>query len=312
MNRGVRSSISVVIPAYKSGLSLPLVVEQLEVELRALTDNFEVIIVDDGSPDDTWDVLRALKHDYPFLRIIRLARNSGQHNALLCGLGMAKGDIVVTMDDDLQNRPEDVGKLVEAIEAGYDLSIAAYESKEHSNARNAGGQMVDAVQRSIFGLPPDFQLTSFRAVRKSVVQHAVSMGGVFPYITAMLLSHTSNYTNVPVQHEPRKFGKSNYSMKRSSLLAFNLLLNYSPLPLYFVVGMCILALAFSMLLGGWVVWTTLVDGATIQGWASTMAGIAFFNSLTLLSLVILGLYVSRISQQVTRSRVSFSIGEVID
>ena len=285
---------------------------RLQETLDKTAYDWEVIIVDDASPDDTWETLKQLKPDYSKLKIARLSRNGGQHNAILCGLGMASGDSVVTMDDDLQNRPEDITLLVNKVAAGYDLAIAAFPEKQHSGLRNMGGRLIDSIQRKIFGLPKNFQLTSFRACRSSVVGHAVSMGGVFPYITAMLLSHTSNYTNVPVQHEPRPYGQSNYTMKRSFLLAFNLLLNYSPLPLYVVIALCGLALVFSVLLAVWVFWQTLAYGTGIQGWASTMAGIAFFNSLTLLSLVVLGLYVSRISQQVTRSRVSFSLGEVIE
>lgn len=312
VNENKKTSLSIVIPAYRSAEALPTLLDRLQAALTPWCDTFEIIIVDDGSPDATWDTLKALKTEHDELKIVRLARNCGQHNALLCGMGMAEGEIVVTMDDDLQNRPEDVKALVDAVKSGYDLAIASYETKQHSAGRNLGGNIVDSVQRKIFNLPSDFQLTSFRAVKHTVVEHAVSMGGVFPYITAMLLSHTSNYVNVPVTHDERAFGTSNYNMKRSLLLAFNLLLNYSAWPLYCVVGLCALALMFSMALGAWVSWQTVAHGATIQGWASTMTGIAFFNSLTLLAIVILGLYVSRISQQVTRSRVSFSIGEVVE
>ena len=146
-------------------------------------------------------------------------------------------------------------------------------------------------------------------MRKVVVDNVVAMGSVFPYVTSMLLSHTSRYVNVPVHHEPHPFGRSNYNMKRSLRLAFNLLLNYSSYPLYAVVALCLGAFGFSMLISSWVVWRSL-DGGTLPGWASTVLAISFFNGLILLALVILGLYLSRLHQQITRSRVGFTIGEL--
>jgi glycosyltransferase involved in cell wall biosynthesis len=305
----VMDMISVVVPAYKSRESLPLLVQRLEAVLDQSGQSFEIIIVDDASPDDTWEIAKRLKNGCPRVKIARLLRNSGQHNALLCGFSIARGTIVVTMDDDLQNPPEEVPKLVSAIKRGYDLAIGAYDRKQHSMGRNWGSRMVDSVQRRIFNLPADFQLTSFRAVRKVVVDNVVAMGSVFPYVTSMLLSQTSRYVNVPVHHEPRPFGRSNYNMKRSLRLAFNLLLNYSSYPLYTVVALCLGAFGFSMLISLWVVWRSL-DGRTLPGWASTVLAISFFDGLILLALVVLGLYVSRLNQQITRSRVGFTIGEL--
>lgn len=304
--------ISVVIPAYRSAKSLPELVSRLETVLTSCCADFEIVIVDDASPDDTWQVLLALKKDRSKLKIIRLLRNSGQHNAILCGFSVAKGDIVVTMDDDLQNPPEEVPKLIQAIEEGYDLAIGAYDSKKHSAGRNLGGKFIDEIQRHIFRLPRDFQLTSFRAIRKIVVDNVVNMGGVFPYVTSMLFSHTSSYVNVPVRHEPRRYGRSNYNLKRSLLLALNLILSYSSYPLYLVVALCLLALGASAGLGLFVVWKAYWDSGLVPGWASTLSAISFFNGLILLVLVIHSIYLSRLNQQITRSRVSFTIGEIHD
>jgi glycosyltransferase involved in cell wall biosynthesis len=305
----VMDMISVVIPAYRSGESLPLLVQRLESVLDQPGQSFEIIVVDDASPDDTWEIAKQLKEGRPHLKIVRLLRNSGQHNALLCGFTVARGTIVVTMDDDLQNPPEEVPKLVAAIKRGYDLAIGAYNREQHSTGRNWGGKLVDDVQKQIFNLPNDFQLTSFRAVRKVVVDNIVGMGAVFPYVTSMLLSHTSRYINVPVRHEPRRFGQSNYNMKRSVMLAFNLLFSYSPYPLYTVVALCLGAFTCAVMVSCWVIWRNL-GGGTLPGWASTVLAISFFNGLILLALVIQGLYLSRLNQQITRSRVGFTISEL--
>ena len=301
--------VSIVIPAYRSRDSLPILIERIETVLSGIGRRFEVVVVDDCSPDDTWEVLKRLKEGHASLRIVRLMRNSGQHNAILCGFSLARGDVIVTMDDDLQNAPEDIPKLVAAVDDGFDLAVGAYAEKKHSKSRNLGGSMVDATQRRIFGLPPTFQLTSFRAIDRPVVENVVAMGGVFPYVTSMLLSHTSRYTNVPVSHEERRFGTSNYNLKRSALLAFNLLLNYSTYPLYLVVALCLLALGCSAVLSTWVAWKSLI-GTSVPGWASTITAISFFNGLILLALVVHSLYLSRLNQQVTRSRVGFTVGEL--
>lgn len=304
------SKISVVVPAYRSSDSLPTLVSRLETVLASRGQDFEIIIIDDCSPDDTWKVLQGLKNSRPHLKIVRLLRNSGQHNAILCGLSVAQGDVIVTMDDDLQNPPEEVPKLLDAIDEGYNLAIGAYDSKKHATGRNLGGKLVDSLQRHMFKLPEDFQLTSFRAVRKIVVDNVVAMSAVYPYITSMLLSHTSSYVNVPVRHEQRSFGKSNYNMARSLRLAFNLLLSYSSYPLYFVIALCLGALGMSAALGVFLLWKVFLDGSSVPGWASTLLAISFFNGLILLALVIHSLYLSRLNQQVTRSRVSFTIGEI--
>ena len=305
-----RVELSVVIPVYRSAAALPGLLERLEAELRRLTSRFEAILVDDCSPDDSWDVMKSMKATRPWLRIVHLLRNSGQHNAILCGFSLARGDIVVTMDDDLQNPPEELPKLVAAIDAGYDLAIGAYDSKKHGAARNLGGELVDYVQRRVFGLPPTFQLTSFRAARKVVVDNVVRMAGTFPYVTSMLLSHTSRCVNVPVHHDEREFGKSNYTLKRSVLLALNLLLTYSPYPLYLVGALCSLAFFITASFGIWTLWRAAFQGISVQGWASTIVIVSLLNALVLLALVIQAIYLSRLNQHVSRSRVSFTIGEL--
>jgi polyisoprenyl-phosphate glycosyltransferase len=302
--------ISVVIPVYRSRDSLAILLERLEGELRAIGRPFEVVLVDDCSPDDTWAVLRNLKEGRPWLKIVRLARNSGQHNAILCGFTIADGEIVVTMDDDLQNPPEEIGKLIAAIDQGYDLAIGAYDSKKHDAVRNVGGRLVDVIQRRIFHLPPTFQLTTFRAIRRVIVDNVVQMTGTYPYVTAMLLSHTSRYVNVPIRHEKRRFGKSNYTLKRSVLLMLNLVLTYSSYPLYFVATLCFIAFGFSTSFGLWTLWRALAHGTSVEGWASTIVIISLLNALILLALVIQGLYLSRLNAQLSRSRVSFTIGEL--
>ncbi len=301
---------SVVIPVYRSQQSLPLIVAGVADAALELNESWEIIFVDDASPPQTWQTLTELHKQWPKnVTILRLARNSGQHNAVLCGFGYVTGDVVVTMDDDLQNPPEEIPKLVRKVREGFDVAIGAYQRKRSRRGLQLGGALVDATLRHIFKLPKDFQLTSFRAIRGSVVAASREMGGTFPYVTAILLANSSNQANVVVRHEPRKYGKSNYNLKNSIQLAANLLFSYSALPVYIVALMCGISFLLSLALAVWAVASSLVYGRGIPGWASLMATTSFLNAIVLFSLVIFGVYLSRVSVQLSQSRHRFVVAE---
>ncbi len=305
--------ISVVIPVYRSEQSLGTLVARITRVFEEMGRPVEIVLVDDASPDNSWKILKELKQDHEgILKIVRLLTNRGQHNAILCGMSLSTADYVVTMDDDLQNPPEEIPRLIKALEQGYDLVIGAYESKKHAAFRNLGGRLIDWIIRRIFGLPGEFQLTSFRAVKRVVVQRVLQMSAVFPYITCMLLSNASNYVNVPVRHEPRRFGHSNYRMKQSLYLAANLIFSYSAYPLYFIGVLCLIAFLLSVVIGVRAIYNTLVYGAAVPGWASTIVIVSFFNGLLMLCLSIFGLYLLRMHQQITRTRVSYTISELYE
>lgn len=217
--------LSVVIPVFRSADTLAPLLARLHDVFAAGGFHAEVVMVDDASQDGSWEALKGQKAKHgPWLRIARLMRRSGQHNALLCGLSLARGERIVTMDDDLQNPPEEIPTLLAALDQGHDLVIAAYDTKQHSALRNLGGRFVDWVIRRAFQLPAGFQLTGFRATRRAVVEAVLQMGGAFPYLTCMLLSCASSYANATVRHEPRRSGRSGYGLTQSLGLAMNLLL----------------------------------------------------------------------------------------
>ncbi|MCX7046445.1 MAG: glycosyltransferase family 2 protein [Candidatus Sumerlaeota bacterium] len=300
-----------VIPVYNSHDSLELLTSRIDAMFKTQSTRYEVVFVDDCSPDGSWEILKKIKCQYAEkVKIIRLRKNSGQHNAILCGFAKARGEIIVTMDDDLQNPPEEIPRLIASVEEGYDLAIGAYDSKKHARVRNFGGMLIDSIQRRIFRLPPDFQLTSFRAIRRPVIELVISMGGVFPYVTCMLLSNVSSYVNVPVRHEPRSFGRSNYNLKRSLRLAANLIISYSNYPLYFVGIICVSAFLFSVTFASFVFIRAFLGGGFLTGWASTIIFLSFFNVILILCLLICLVYISQINQQLTRTRISYSIREI--
>jgi glycosyltransferase involved in cell wall biosynthesis len=305
------TKVSVVVPVYRSEGSLEPLVSRLVALFKNRPGAFEIILVDDASQDNSWHVLEKLKDNFgSTLKIVRLLMNCGQHNALLCGFSLVSGEVVVTMDDDLQNPPEEIPKLLDAIDRGYDLVIGAYATKEQSRFRNFGGRLVDATIRRIFGLPRTFQLTSFRAARRYIVDHACRMSGAFPYVTCMLLASSPKSVNVSVRHDPRLIGCSNYTLKRSVLLAANLLFSYSPYPLYFVAVVCGAAILGSIGYGMLTLYRALHYGTSVPGWASLMVVTLFFHGLIVLCLFVLGIYLARLTQQATGIRSSFTIRDL--
>ena len=303
--------ISIVIPVYNSARCLEELTQRLETTLTDLGGNYELIFVDDGSADDSWQELRRLAASRDSrMKVARSAVNRGQHNAILCGFSLAGGDVVVTLDDDLQHPPEEIPRLLETLGQGYDLVIGAYADKRHSRSRNLGGAVVDGIQRRIFSLPKGFQLTSFRAVRRSVVEHALQMAGAYPFVSAMLLTNSARRANVAVEHHERTAGSSSYTLLGGLRLALNLLLGYSSYPVVFVAALCGLGFLFSSSLAFVTFWRAWSVGTGVPGWASTVVILTFFNSLMLLCLLIFGLYLSRISRQLAGTRSSFRIDEV--
>ncbi|PJE24614.1 MAG: hypothetical protein CK431_05040 [Mycobacterium sp.] len=303
--------VSIVIPAYKSAASLPVLLRQLFAIEQTNDWDLQVVVVDDASPDDTWEALKAAKEMYgPKLRIARALINGGQHRTIQAGLSLVTGDIVVTMDDDLQHRAEDVVNLVEAVSSGYDLAIGSYSQKKHSAMRNTAGTFIDRLIKRLFDLPRSFELTSFRAMRRSVAEGALTQVSERPYITAMLLANSSNRVNIPVVHEQRAHGTSNYTVGKSLSLAASLIFSYSAYPIAFVGALCALALGCSTILGIHTVWRAIYENNGVPGWASMIVVTSFMSGLILMALVVFGIYLSRIYLTIVSGRLSNRLAEI--
>ena len=305
--------ITVVVPCYRSVATLRPLVERLLSSLARVGRRGEIILIDDASPEPlTWQTLVSLQREYPAsVRCFRLARNVGQHNAIVCGFAQASPSVsmVVTMDDDLQHRPEDVPALLRAIDDGADLAIGAYESKQHQGWRNAGGRLVDRCLRTLFKLPPDFQLTSFRAIRRFAVEDAVENRSRYSYLTASLLAATRFRVNVPVAHEPRAEGTSGYSLATSIELAINLFLGYSRWPLYLVVAMFGLSLLATTAIMGWALLRWLVADHPPEGWASTVLVLGITSTFNLAGLGVIALLSTRTHRQLVGASGGWRIAE---
>lgn len=311
---GTSGKVAVVIPCYRAAGHLDSMLARLVPALERLERPYQLVLIDDGSPDSTWAVLEKARAQYgPALTCVRLASNIGQHPAILAAFSFLAPDaeIVVTMDDDLQHPPEAIGSLLQGLDASTDLVIAAYDRKQHDGWRNASGGLVDRALRVIYTLPRDFQLTSFRAFRRYVADHAASVKTNYPYVTAALLSATTRCKNVPVTHAPRASGSSGYNFVRSLRLAMNLYFTYSSYPLYIVLGLAVFSFGLTLALGSWVVLSVLSDGSRVPGWASLMAVVSFSNSIILMCMSVFGVYVSRFHRELTGVSGRYRVSETL-
>ncbi len=292
--------LSVVIPLYRSAETLPELLARLRATLGGLGRSWEIVLVDDGSPDETWKVLGTLlDRSANSIVAVRLMRNYGQHNALMCGFRHATGDVIVTMDDDLQNPPEEIPKLLRALdETGADLVYGLYDSKKHDRWRNAGSTVVNAFYRFVFR--PDVTITSFRAIRRPLLACILRYDLNFTFIDGLLAWNTQKIAQEPVRHVPRATGQSGYSLARLVTLAFNLLTNFSLLPLQAVTFVGLL-LALAGLVTGALFLVLYFRGAIlVPGFASTITAILVLGGAQLIALGIFGEYLGRLHLNVNR------------
>lgn len=294
--------VSVVVPVYRGQATVRLLAERVANALAPTDYRGELIFVDDASPDRAWEELTSLSSSPRLIiRGCRHARNMGQHQALLTGMQLATGRVVITMDDDLQHPPEAIPAMMDALASGFDLAIASYDEKKHSRWRNMSGGVVDQVLRRLYGLEPDFQLTSFRAFTRPICDAATKLSTAFPYVTAMLLSQSSRCTNVLVPHAERHSGVSNYSTLKSLKLAANLIFNYSSFPIYLLLAVASTQLLFGLIGSLAILLLSVFGKGFAAGWASMMLVVIVCNSVNMFSIILVALYVKRIYQQVTHA-----------
>lgn len=292
-------SISVVVPVYRSAALLPLLLKRLRCALDAQGRPWEIILVDDASPDESYDVLRRLRAADSRLRIIQFARNHGQQHATLCGLNYARGTEVVTIDDDLQNAPEEIGALLAKLREGYAAVLGRIIEKKHAWWRNVGSRAHQYLAEKIVGKPPGLYLSSFRALSRAAVDRLVRYKGAHPHIGALLLKSVpaSAVVNVDVSHAVRPIGGSTYSLRKLLKTASFLLINHSYIPLRFMTAWGFTLSVLSLLLAGWVIVRVLFFGHTVQGWPSLIVLLSFLSGNILMALGIVGEYLGRLVEE---------------
>jgi undecaprenyl-phosphate 4-deoxy-4-formamido-L-arabinose transferase len=285
--------LSIVVPVYRGAATVGRLVDTLsDLEPEG---GLEIVLVNDGSPDNSGDVCRAL---LPTARVkliyIEHARNYGEHNAVMTGLRHATGDFVITMDDDLQNPPEEVVKLYDhARLGGWDVVYTRYAVKQHAGWRNLGSRFANAVADQLLDKPKGLYLSSFRCMSAMVVQAVTRYSGPYPYIDGLIMQITQRIDSIEVRHLPRAEGRSNYTLVRLVRLWLNLATSFSLAPLRLAIfaglGLSVLGAIGAVATIG----EALFTHNTPSGWASTMVVLLLVGGVQSMILGVLGEYVGR-------------------
>jgi len=292
-----RPRLSVVVPVYNSESILQDLAAELDHYLAEL--DFEVIFVNDGSTDGSWGVLQQLAANRSGFLAVDLMRNYGQHSALFCGFQVATGEFVITMDDDLQNPPSEIPRLIGRIEEGFDVVFGRFRQKQHGMIRELGSRVVGWLNRRLFRKPPDLVLTNFRIIRREIIDAICETRTAFPYIPGLLLLTAKTFANVDVEHHARRTGQSNYGITTIAALIWRIIFNYSALPLRWACIGGIGVSGISFLLGAFHLFRALIFGTSSPGFPTLVCLLAFCNGVTLFVLALLSEYVVRLVNEVS-------------
>ena len=287
--------VSFVIPCYRSEQTLPNVIAEIEEKMKQLTQyEYNIFLVNDCSPDNTFGVIRKLCETHENIKGISFARNFGQHAALMAGLRHSDGDYVVCLDDDGQTPADEVDKLLDKLEEGYDAVYAKYEHKQHSGFRNMGSKVNELMTRVMLDKPKELFISSYFAVRRFVVEDMIRYENSYPYVIGLVLRATKSITNVVVQHREREEGTSGYTIKKLLGLWFNGFTAFSvkPLRIATVIGGGCAGLGF--LYGLYTIIKWFVNPDVPMGFSSTMSAIVFFGGMIMVMLGLIGEYIGRI------------------
>jgi undecaprenyl-phosphate 4-deoxy-4-formamido-L-arabinose transferase len=286
--------ISIVIPVYKGAGTIGPLVDRLTAVLN--TYALQLVLVNDDSPDDSDAVCRSLCQRYPdTITYVKLAKNFGEHNAVMAGLHHARGDYVVIMDDDFQNPPEEVTRLIDhACTNEYDIVYTYYPHKRHHWFRNLGSRFNDRVATFMLHKPRNLYLSSFKCLSRFAVGEILKYTGPYPYIDGLALRCTRNIGTIEVRHEPRREGQSSYTFRKLVRLWLNMFVNFSVMPLRVSTLMGLLFSAFGFVMGLWMFIERMLRPDLPVGIASVIVAIFLFSGVQLVMLGLLGEYLGRL------------------
>ncbi len=289
--------VSVVIPVYNAEKSLPELISRLLPVLAASAPRYEVILVNDGSRDHSWDVIRRLASENDALFGIDLMRNYGQHNALLCGVRAVRGDVVVTLDDDLQHRPEDIPRLLELLSGGADVAYGTPDREQHGAFRPLASRLTKLALRSTMGAESAPLVSPFRAFRTSLREAFAGVHDPSFSLDVLLTWGTTRLAAVRVVHEPRVNGRSRYTFVKLVRHALNMITGFSVLPLRIASLLALVFMLFGFGVLVKVVVRVLLYGSPVPGFPMLASLITMLSAVQLFSLGILGEYLARIHQR---------------
>ena len=288
-------NISIVIPCYRSENTLPGVIREIDQVMDQTGETYEIILVNDGSPDNTWETVRTLCAEDPAHRTgICFARNFGQHAALMAGIRASKGEIVLCMDDDGQTPPGEAPKLLAAIRDGADVVYASYGGhKQHSVLRNFGTAMNEKMTEILLGKPKNLFVSSYFAMRRFVADEVIRYENSYPYLIGLILRTTDHIVNVEVTHRKREQGQSGYTFTRLLALWMNGFTAFSVKPLRIATAIGAASAGAGFLYGIYTIIKRVVRPDVPTGFSALMSAVVFFGGMILLLLGLAGEYIGR-------------------
>ena len=294
MDTKAKEKLSFVIPCYRSEKTLEAVVEEINSTVKEMPEyTHEIILVNDSSPDDTLGVIRRLCEKYDFITGIDFARNFGQHAGLMAGMRVAKGDIVVFLDDDGQTPANEVGKLLDKLKEGYDVCYASYGKKQHSGFRNFGSKVNELMTRVMLGKPKELYISSYFAAKRFVVDDMIRYEQPYSYVIGLVLRATKKIANVEVSHRAREIGKSGYTLSKLFSLWFNGFTAFSIKPLRIATFIGCLCAMSGFLYGIYTIIKKIVLVDVQAGFSALMSVLVFIGGMIMLMLGMIGEYVGR-------------------
>lgn len=292
----MKIKLSIVIPVFRSQDILPKLVAEVKrvTDAQGFSSQFELILINDASPDGSWQVIADLAMHNDFIRGVSLRKNFGQHSATMAGLNFARGNIVVIMDDDLQHPPQEIANLIRTIDEGADVCYTRYKGRQHALWKILGSRFNNWVASLLLDKPHDLYLSSFKAMRHEVVKEVIKYNGPYAYLDGLILDVTSSIRVIDIEHQPRYVGTGSYSFRRSVSLWLRMATSFSifPLRIAIVIGFSLAML--SLVVVGVIMVQKLHHPEWPAGWASLIATVLFVGGIQTLCVGVLGEYLGRV------------------
>lgn len=307
---GIAPELTVLVPVYRSAPMLPLLYQRLTAVLDGMQKSFEIVFIEDCGGDDSWQVIEGLNASDPRVRGLRMSRNYGQHNALLCGIRAARGRLIVTLDDDLQNPPEEIPKLLAALEQGYDVVYGAPRQERHGLLRDMASRVTKLALQNAMGAQTASKISAFRVFRTRLREAFSNYRSPTVNIDVLLTWASTRFTSVTVNHDLREMGESGYTMGKLMTHALNMMTGFSTLPLRIATLLGFTFAVFGFVVLAYVLVIYFMVGTSAPGFPFLASITAIFSGVQLFSLGIIGEYLARMHFR-TMERPPFSVRESV-
>jgi B-glycosyltransferase, glycosyltransferase family 2 protein len=300
--------ISIVSPVYRAEKILPILVSEINLVMERIGEDYEIILVDDRSPDNSWEVMKVLSSQNPKIKSIRLSRNFGQHSAIFAGLTKTKGDCVVVMDCDMQDQPKEIAKLYKKALEGYDIVLGQRENRKDKFLKKLSSKLFYKVFNYLSGGHFNNEIGNFGIYKKKVIDSILNINDYIKFFPLFINWVGFKSTSIPIEHSSREEGKSSYSISRLLKLAFNVIISFSdkPLRLFINFGLGISILSF--ILGIYYLYLAVTHRITQPGFSSLILSIWFLSGIIISCIGIVGVYLGKTFDQ-TKNRPTFIIDE---